>query len=427
MLAVIQYQQEFATAKVVEQHLAYRSLRSLSDTDRRCDGLGHEVRVGNRREIDQPDAVRKLVRQVRRETQRQTRLAGAAGARERHQARRGQQLSQLAALVLPSNKARELGREVVPPRSRAAANRSWRRVAIRCESVIDVDARITDVANPGMRVLFQAALQQAHNRVWRRIWQPPPLGLMLEHSGQRVRRRLAVKGRLAGEHFEDDATECPDVGARVDRLAARLLWRHVGRRAEDDSRLSHRGGRDRRGVVGLGLEAWGLVERFGETKVQHLHRAVLTQLDVRGLEIAMDDALLVRRFERFGDLSCDPQRFVNGNRSSSDPFGEVLPLDDLHHQRQRGDAACRRLLEPVDLGDARMIEGRQHFGFALESGQPVAIAGHLRRQHLQRDVALQARVSGSVDLTHTPGAQWSDDFIGANSRAWNQGHLRHGC
>jgi hypothetical protein len=38
--------------------------------------------------------------------------------------------------------------------------------------------------------------------------------------------------------------------------------------------------------------------------------APLSQLDVRRLEIAMDDALLVRRFERVGDLSCDRQRLV---------------------------------------------------------------------------------------------------------------------
>ena len=38
-------------------------------------------------------------------------------------------------------------------------------------------------------------------------------------------------------------------------------------------------------------------------------------LDVRRLQIAMDDALLVRRFERLGDLLGDRQRLVEWDRA----------------------------------------------------------------------------------------------------------------
>ena len=41
------------------------------------------------------------------------------------------------------------------------------------------------------------------------------------------------KGWAAGKHFIEDAAERPDVRALVDRLAARLLGAHVGRRSED--------------------------------------------------------------------------------------------------------------------------------------------------------------------------------------------------
>ena len=46
----------------------------------------------------------------------------------------------------------------------------------------------------------------------------------------------------------------------------------------------------------------GRVHRLREAEVEHLHRAVGADLDVRGLQIAMDDALLVRGLERLGDL-----------------------------------------------------------------------------------------------------------------------------
>jgi hypothetical protein len=39
------------------------------------------------------------------------------------------------------------------------------------------------------------------------------------------------------------------------------------------------------------------IERLCESKIQHLDGAVIAKLDVRGLEVAMDDALLVCRFE----------------------------------------------------------------------------------------------------------------------------------
>ena len=39
----------------------------------------------------------------------------------------------------------------------------------------------------------------------------------------------------------------------------------------------------------------------------------------------MDDALLVRRFERLGDLLRDRQRLVDGNRALCDPLASVGP------------------------------------------------------------------------------------------------------
>ena len=45
---------------------------------------------------------------------------------------------------------------------------------------------------------------------------------------------------LAGQHFEQHAAERPDVGALVDRLAARLLGTHVGGGAEDHAAPSSR-------------------------------------------------------------------------------------------------------------------------------------------------------------------------------------------
>ncbi len=47
-----------------------------------------------------------------------------------------------------------------------------------------------------------------------------------------------------------------------------------------------------------------------EAEIQYLHGAVRAHLDVLRLEVAMDDALLVRRLQRVGDLARDLQRIV---------------------------------------------------------------------------------------------------------------------
>ena len=63
----------------------------------------------------------------------------------------------------------------------------------------------------------------------------------------------------------------------------------------------------------------------------------------------MDDAVLVRGFERFGDLSRDRQRLVDRDGAARDPLREILTLDEL--ENQRGDAI--RFFQAVDVGDVR--------------------------------------------------------------------------
>ena len=100
--------------------------------------------------------------------------------------------------------------------------------------------------------------------------------------------------------------------APVRRASLRLLRAHVSRRAENHPDAGHHRGGGNRGRVRQrrSRARRRRLHRLGQTEVEHLHRAVRTDLDVRGLEIAMDDSLLVRRFEGLGDLSRDGQRFV---------------------------------------------------------------------------------------------------------------------
>ena len=103
---------------------------------------------------------------------------------------------------------------------------------------------------------------------------------------------------------------------------------------------------------------------LGEPEVEHLHRAVGLDLDVARLEIAMDDALLVRGFERRRDLARDAQRLVerkSGRRARTlrEQLGQRLAFDQLHHQVVGPDV--------VQRADVGMIQRRHRACFPLEA------------------------------------------------------------
>ena len=56
------------------------------------------------------------------------------------------------------------------------------------------------------------------------------------------------------------------------------------------------------------------IERLRQPEVQDLDDAIQPQLDVGRLEVAMDDALLVRGVERAGNLPRNRQSGSEGNR-----------------------------------------------------------------------------------------------------------------
>ena len=77
----------------------------------------------------------------------------------------------------------------------------------------------------------------------------------------------------------------------------------------------------------------------------------------------MDDPLLVRRLQCLGDLPGNRQRLVERDRPARDALRQIVPFDQLHHQRR--DAAT--LFEAVDPGDVWMVQRGEHFCFALKS------------------------------------------------------------
>ena len=96
--------------------------------------------------------------------------------------------------------------------------------------------------------------------------------------------------------------------------AARLLWTHVRRRPEEHAHGERWTGERRRWAEVFTARGVRL-QHFRQAEVQQLYGAVRPQLDVRRLQIAVNDAPLVRRLEPFGDLSRDRDGFGDRYRA----------------------------------------------------------------------------------------------------------------
>ena len=105
------------------------------------------------------------------------------------------------------------------------------------------------------------------------------------------------------------------------------------------------------------------IRELREPEIEDLHRTVRRDLDIRRLEISMDDPLLVRRFERLADLPRDRQRLVERHRSARDAIGERLTFDQFEDERVDFTA----VLEAINRRNVWVIERRQHLRLAREA------------------------------------------------------------
>ena len=172
----------------------------------------------------------------------------------------------------------------------------------RGRRLVDQQSHITDVPQPPPRFPLQAA----PNGVSQRRWHAVKSGVSFNTATMVSAVLLSPKGHRPVA-FRRRRAEGPDVGSLVDRLPRAPARAHIRRRAEH--RAAGRStpdviGRARHGTFGCRLES------SRETEIEQLHRAIRAKDDVGGLQVAMDDPLLVRGVEPRGDLSCDGQGFL---------------------------------------------------------------------------------------------------------------------
>ncbi len=105
-------------------------------------------------------------------------------------------------------------------------------------------------------------------------------------------RRAGLEWQLRRQHLEEDDPERVEVAPRVHGFSGHLLRREVVERADDEARARQPAS----------------LERAREPEVRDRRAAVRLDQDVPGLQVAVDDARLVRLREALGDLSQDRER-----------------------------------------------------------------------------------------------------------------------
>ena len=140
--------------------------------------------------------------------------------------------------------------------------------------------------------------------------------------------------------------------------------------------------------------------------------------DVRRLEIAVDDPLVVRRLERLRRSRARWRVPRQPAAALSRSARQRLAVDQLEHE----ETLAVRFLEAVNAADMRVVQSGEDLRFTAKPRQALRIVRDAVGQSLQRNVAAEIRVPRPVDLAHPAGAEQRHDLVGAKARAGGERH-----
>ena len=209
---------------------------------------------------------------------------------------------------------------------------------------------------------------------------------LVDVLGQEAHRRIGGIGQPPGHDLEEHHAQRIDVRPRVG--AGRfdgLLRGHVGRRADPDPGRGQ--GRHDRGA---------LVGHLGDAEVRELGDVQTRQQHVGGLDVAVDDAVLVGVLQGIRDLADQARGALEGQHALVQQVLERAAADVFHHDV--GQAV--RLAGGEDAHDVRVVEDGDRARFPLEAAQELGIVGEVARQDLDRDDLAGLGVAAAIDRGH---------------------------
>ena len=207
---------------------------------------------------------------------------------------------------------------------------------------------------------------------------------------QLLHDRVAVVQTLACQQVVQRTTERIDVAPRIGMLGVhRLFGGHVIDRPHD------RPGRSQPCSFGRASDR---VLDPRQTHIENLHRPLRVDQQIRRLDVAMNDSLLVSELQSPRRLNDAANGLLNRQRPVLlHEHRQVAPIDVLHHEEVRSlGFVCI-----VGRDNVRMPQLRRRLDLAMKPLQRVRSLHRRRRHHLERHQPLHPLV---LSLEHHPHA-----------------------
>ena len=150
----------------------------------------------------------------------------------------------------------------------------------------------------------------------------------------------------------------------------------------------------------------GISNNFRNPKIGDFHAPTFVEEEIRGLDIAMNDPVIVSELKRIA------KRRNYGERLSWREFPGPQQLPQIHpiHKLHEEEIESTRLTEVMHRHDVGMIERRQGMGLTHEPLCEVGIRDPLGCHEFQRHRSIQRFLPRFVHHTHTSTAQALDDL-----------------
>ena len=168
------------------------------------------------------------------------------------------------------------------------------------------------------------------------------------------------------------------------------------------------------------------IAQLRETEVEELEPPVFGDKDVLGLEVAMDDAFLVRCSKAARELLRVVHRLADrdARREAVPEFlAQRLAVEQFHHEIRR--ALVRA--DVVDRDEVRMVQCPGSARFLLEAAQSPGVRRDFVGKDLDRDVAADPRVTCAKHLTHPSRSDAASDLVRTDTTPGRQAHGTAPC
>jgi hypothetical protein len=208
---------------------------------------------------------------------------------------------------------------------------------------------------------------------------------------ERSRRRI-TEGMLARQHLVKQNAEAVNVCLRRGSIAANLFRRGVGKGACEDVV-----------AIAIVIGRW-FFDVLRDTEVRQEEVAFFIEQNVVGLDVPVNDAATVRHCQRARRLLHEGCGRIEVERPPLQAVAQAAAAQPTHNQ------IGAVWLAPVVVqgNDVQVFQPRHKLRFHLKAADKIRLIGELRQNDLDRDIALDQRLVGTINRAETA---YTEEFV----------------